>query len=91
MQTILLRDIVLNEGSAFRPDHVRIDSYTARAFLKGDVGDWLLKNGIEPLTESFHDVSTRSVHFRIYARVSNSLATYYYLRWGKPVQERVYT
>ena len=88
---ILLRDIVLNEGSAFRPDRVYIDSHTARVFLKGDVGDWLLKHGIEPVTESHHDVSTRSIHFRIYAQVSDSLASYYYLRWGKPIQERVYT
>lgn len=91
MKRILLRDLALNEGSAFRPDRVFMDTHTARVFLKGDVGDWLLRHGIEPLTESFHDAAARCIRFRIYAHLPDSLATYYLLRWGKPDQERVYT
>lgn len=94
MKTILLRDLCFTDQKTI--NHINdkpfcLDSHTARSMLRGDVGDWCLKHGIEPAVESYKDMATWSLRVRVYAMVPDSLATYYLLRWGTPTREDIHT
>lgn len=84
MQRITLLDTPYNHAQFGNyVNAVEISSNCARALLPDELALWCQVNHIEWFTISvLYDPSTTLLHFRIYAHVTDSLATYYLLRWG---------
>jgi len=91
MQRITLRDILFTDDASKYKNSINLSSDCARALLRSEIAEWCLQHDVELKTASDYDYSTQFLHFRIYARVKDSLATYYLLRWGQPEREQIHT
>jgi len=91
MQRIILRHILFDRDASKYTNTVSISTECARVLLPDDLATWCLQHSIQPQTISLYDPITQFLHFRIYALVQDSLATYYLLRWGQPREEQVHT